>query len=71
MSSERISASLASSLLDAELEADRLATRNGGTTWKTGNHTLDSVLPGNLWSGGYVIGVGSLSDDVRTMKVSD
>lgn len=70
MSSRSISASYASGLLNAELETDRIAVLNGGISWKTGIPSLDSSLPERLWTGGLILGMGSI-DEPKGVKVSE
>jgi len=56
-----LNVTLASSLLDLELERDRKAAEAGGRTFTTNITALDKGLPADLWHGGNVIGVGSSS----------
>jgi len=53
-----LNVTLASSLLDLELAQDQRAAQCGGRTWRTGNSSLDTALPADLWRGGTVVGIG-------------
>jgi len=68
-----LNVTLASSLLNVELEQDDAIAAAGGRVFTTGISALDNELPGDLWRGGDVIGVstgtGAMSETKLALEV--
>ncbi|KAK5072039.1 hypothetical protein LTR51_006523 [Lithohypha guttulata] len=66
-----MNATLASSLLALENDHAHSAITAGGTKWQTGITSLDKELPSNIWSGGNVVGIGSIeSSSIANLNIS-
>lgn len=63
-----LNVTLASSLLDLEIDQHQQANGYGGRAFKTGITALDKDLPESLWRGGDVVAIGTDGAGVKVCE---